>query len=124
LSPPPFAKPLNKSSRLPIEASIELGVIFQASLSNTSRWLTNQSDREIHVAKIEGSCECVDVRLSKSRIASGERVLAQCTYDGTKEPTFVGALAIDVILTNSEGNRIGKIDVSVEVRSKNDFPEI
>jgi len=97
-----------------------LGVVFQGESTRINQWVRNQSDKEIHTAKIEKSCECLDVRLSKSQIASGERVLAHFTYNGTKEPDFVGSLLIEVTFSDENEKNVGRIEVPIEVLSKKD----
>ena len=118
----PTVKPSGTSALLPIQDTVDLGILFQGESTVFDRWLKNTSGREVHVDKIEKSCECVDMKLSKSHLAPGERVLGVFTYDGNKELDFVGALAIEISLLDVEGNKAGRIEVPVEVVSKKEFP--
>lgn len=114
--------PSNAAAPLPIRATIELGVIVQGGSSRINQWLKNQSDKEIHLTKIETSCDCLGVRLSKTILAPRDRTLACFTYDGSQEPDFVGSLLIEVTFSDGNGLSVGKIEVPVEVLSMEDYP--
>ena len=105
------------SSVLPIQATVNLGVIFQGESSQIKQWLKNHSDKPIRIAQIFTSCECLEVHLSQLEIARGQKVLATFQYDGAKEPDFVGALQIEVTFADSDGNTVGRFNVPLEVVS-------
>lgn len=107
-----------KQESLPIRATIDIGVVFQGEIVQTNWWIRNQSDNPISIAKIEKSCECVDLNFTKIGVLPGKKVLVQITYDAAKEPDFAGALQIEVVLSDESGNKIGLILVSVEVAPK------
>ena len=107
------ARPKTESS--PIQATIDLGVIYQGESAGTNRWVQNQSDKSIRIEKIETSCECVSLKFSKDEISPGEKILAQVSYNGEKEPDFVGALQIQVTLLDDNRHNVGIIQVPVEV---------
>jgi hypothetical protein len=103
---------------LPIHATVDLGVIIQGESVQTNRWIRNQGDKPIRIAKIEKSCECVDLKIIQSEIQPGEKAFVQISYDGAKEPDFTGALQIEVTLLEDSGQSLGSIQVPVEVVSK------
>lgn len=107
------AKPQTDAS--PIQATIDLGVIYQGEPAGTNRWIQNQSNKSIRIEKIETSCECVNLKFSKEEISPGEKVLAHVSYDGAKEPDFVGALQIQVTVLDDNRHNVGIIQVLVEV---------
>ncbi len=109
-------------TNLPIEARIDLGVIEQGESARMSQWIRNQSDREIFIAKVEKSCECLDIKIASPELKPSGRSLIHLSYDGTKEPDFVGGLQIEVTLLNDQGNCVGKIEVPVEVVKPNSVP--
>lgn len=104
-----------RMNKLPIEAKIDLGVIFSTESVVTNRWIRNQSDKPIHIAKVEKSCECIDLKLADFSLEPGKKVLAQVSYDGGKEPDFLGGLDIELTLLDEQGQKIGRINVPVEV---------
>ena len=71
-------RPSNASSSLPIQATVDLGVIVQGESSSINQWVRNRSDKDVHAAKTEKSCECLDVRLSAKLVVSG------CSWVGMK----------------------------------------
>ena len=99
-----------------------MGVIEQGDSSRISQWIRNQSDHEIQIAKIEKSCECLDVKIVSPQIKPGGRSLIHLSYDGAKEPEFVGGLQIEVTLFNDLGECVGKIEVPVEVVKPSSLP--
>ena len=113
-----FGTGSKSSESIPLKAVIDLGVIIQGESTETNRWIVNQSDKPILIAKIERSCECLEVRFPKPDIAPGQKALAQLVYDGAKEPDFKGSLQIEVTLSDETGNKIGVIQVPVEVVPK------
>jgi hypothetical protein len=94
--------------------------VIQGETAQIRQWVRNPSDQQIVIAKIEKSCECLDVRLKSMQIAPGDRVLADFVYDGAKEPDFLGSLLIDVKLLDEKGSSIGRIDVSIDVVASKD----
>ncbi len=108
----------NDSSSLPVQATVQLGVISQGASTRFANWIRNQSNRAIHNVTVNTSCECLDVSLAQTTIEAGERVLAHFTYNGGKEPDFVGSLLIEVNLSDRNGQQVGKIDVPIEVISQ------
>lgn len=124
-SPSPSVRTENSTiapSSLPISAIVELGVVVQGKSSQINQWIQNRSNDEIHATTIEKSCGCLEVRLSKSRMAPGERVLGHFSYDGEKEPEFVGSLVIEVGFSDANGKKVGKTEVLVEVIKRKDIP--
>lgn len=111
----PNENPSSTPSALPIEAKIDLGVIVKGESTTFQQWVSNKGDKPVLVANIYTSCECVNVRLSKSQIAPSERVIAQCSYDGKKAPDFLGSLLIEITLYDENGNKVGRIEVPLEV---------
>lgn len=115
-TPPPAAAPAaSPTSSLPVKAKLDLGVAFQGESARLNAWIKNQSDHEIQMTRIEKSCECLEVTLSRTKLAAGERALVRLHYDGAKEPDFLGSLLIDVQLNDDSGNKVGQIDVPIEV---------
>lgn len=119
----PNENPSGTPASLPIEATIHLGVIVQGESTTFKQWVSNKGDKPVHVANIYTSCECVNLRLSKSQIAPGERVIALCSYDGKKEPDFLGSLLIEITISDENGNKVGRIEVPLEVISETDHPQ-
>ncbi len=105
-----------------IRATIDLGVIIQGKSCAMNRWIRNDGDHPIHIVKIDKSCDCLDIRLSRSQLAPGERTLAYCSYDGSHELDFVGSLAIVVTLYDKKGSELGVINVPIEVVRDLDIP--
>jgi hypothetical protein len=115
-TPAPVAAPAASTSpTLPVKATMDLGVVFQGESARLNAWIKNHSDHEIQATQIEKSCECLEVTLSRTKIAPGERVLVRLHYDGAKEPDFLGSLLIDVQLNDDSGKNVGQIDVPIEV---------
>ncbi len=96
---------------------MDLGVVVQGQSAKLSSRIKNQSTNPVQVSKIESSCECLEVRFSRTRISPGESVLAHAHYDGVREPEFVGALQIEVQLIDDKGTKVGQIDVPIAVRA-------
>lgn len=109
------ALPNSTQKGLPLQGKFDLGVIFQRDSVRMNRWIKNQSDHAVEVTQIEKSCECLEVKLSPTKIGPGERTLAQLHYDGTKEPDFMGSLLIEVKLNDDKGNNVGLVEVPIEV---------
>lgn len=114
----PAARRVERTPSLPVEAMIDLGVILQGESSQINQWVRNQSDTQIEVAKVEKSCECLDIRLDKQQFKAGERTLCHLSYDGAKEPDFVGSLQIEITLLAADGQKVGLIQVPVQVIPK------
>ena len=100
---------------LPIQETVDLGVVFQGQLTTFHQWIKNRSDQEILVERINVSCDCLSVQLSKKRIAPQGRVLVSFNYDGAKEPEFTGSLAIAVEFTGADRRKFGVITASIDV---------
>jgi hypothetical protein len=49
------------------------------------------------------------------QIPAGGRVLAEVLYDGSKEPDFVGSLQIEANLLDDKGQKVGVIQIPIEV---------
>lgn len=106
-----------KSSEMPIKGRIDLGVISPGATTRYSQWIFNQSDSEINVSTVETSCECLTAQISKSQLKIGDKLLIHLTYDGTKEPDFVGELQLEVTLKEGTGKIVGAIVIALEVAS-------
>ena len=63
--------PAKSQAILPLRATIDLGVIDKVQSVELSTWIKNQSKISVQASKIESSCECLEVRLSQTRIAFG-----------------------------------------------------
>ncbi|MDB5342744.1 MAG: hypothetical protein JWP89_1121 [Schlesneria sp.] len=107
-----------RQSTLPLQATIDLGVIVQGKSVETNRWIRFQSDKPIRITKIEKSCECIDVKFPQMKILPGEKILAHISYDGAKEPEFVGSLEIEVKLFDEKNDQIGLLKLPVEIISQ------
>jgi len=88
--------PSDDTLSLPVKATIDMGVITQGESTRIRQWIQNRTASDLQVVKVDKSCDCLDVHMSKVRLAPGERALAQFIYDGKKDPEFVGSLRIEV----------------------------
>lgn len=104
-----------KQPAYPIHAQIDLGVLIQGESAVTHQWIKNSSEKPVTIAKVEKSCDCVDLVPAEPEIAPNQRVLAKITYDGAKEPDFVGSLQVELKLLDSSGTQIGLIQIPIEV---------
>lgn len=104
-----------KQSAYPIQAQIDLGVLIQGESAVTHRWIKNSSEKPVTIAKVDKSCDCVDLVPAESEIAPNQRALAKITYDGAKEPDFVGSLQVELKLLESDGTQIGLVQIPIEV---------
>jgi len=114
-TPPARSSSSAAQATLPLGAKIDLGVIVQGKSAELSCWIRNQGTGDLQLSKIESSCECLEIHLSKMHIAAGERILAHAHYDGAKESDFAGSLQIEVQLIDDKGTKVGQIDVPIEV---------
>lgn len=112
----PATSTTNRNTKpLPIQATIDLGVLYQGESAQSNRWITNQSDKPITIGKVQTSCECVNLQFDHQAIEAGEKALAHISYDGTKEPDFIGSLQVQITLTDSQDQTVGIVLVPVEV---------
>ena len=121
-TPPPKSGPTavpapqpEKQESVAFGETFDLGVIYQRESARRNGWVKNRTGKPIQIVRIEASCECLDVQLSKFEIAPGDRALAQLHYDGMKEPDFVGSLQIEVNLIGDNDQKVGTIQVPIEV---------
>lgn len=103
------------SSGLPLQATIELGVVKQGESARLSVWVTNKGKQTIEAATLKSSCECLSIDVSPQQIEAGQRSLVNAHYDGTKEPDFVGSLHIEVEVLDPAGKKVGEFTVPIEV---------
>jgi hypothetical protein len=75
----------------------------------------------VDVARIETSCDCLDIRLPRRVIGPSEKVLARASLDLTKEPDFLGGLAIEVKGVTSSGTVAFSLVVNVTVWPREEF---
>ena len=104
-----------KQPAYPIQAQIDLGVLIQGESAVTHRWIRNSGEKPVTISKVDKSCDCVDLVPAEPEIAPNQRVLAKITYDGAKEPDFVGSLQVELKLTDSSGTQIGLVQIPIEV---------
>lgn len=117
-TPPPARQPGGNASTpsgLPLQTTIELGVVKQGESARLSVWVTNKSKQAVDAATLKTSCECLSINVSPQQIEAGKRALVNAHYDGAKEPDFVGSLHIEVEVLDPAGKKIGEITVPVEV---------
>lgn len=100
---------------VPIQKTMDLGVLVQGESTQFRQWIRNESEHQVEVTNIEKSCDCIDVKIAESRIASRDKTLVVVTYDSSKEPDFTGGLVIEVSLWDAKRTQVGKISVPVEV---------
>ena len=103
------------SSGLPLQGTIELGVVKQGESARLSVWITNKGQQAIEAATLKSSCECLSIDVSPQQIEAGKRALVNAHYDGAREPDFVGSLHIEVEVLDPAGKKVGEITVPVEV---------
>lgn len=115
IAPSVGGSPKKSQALLPLQATIDLGVVIQGNSVELRSWVKNQSDKSVQVSIIESSCECLELKLSQKQVEPGERVLAHARFDGAREPAFVGALQIEVQLFDEKGMKTGKIEIPIEV---------
>lgn len=109
---------------MPVQEKIDLGVVVQGETGQITKWVRNRSDKHIHVADMNKTCECIDVRMSRTQIAANGQVLVDFSYDGAKENDFSGSLVIEVQLSDRAGKALGTLEVSVEVVSKKAYSSL
>lgn len=103
------------SAKWPLQATIDLGVVRQGQVASLNFWLKNSGKSPIEVSKIQGSCECLELKLSQPLIEPGQRALAEARYDGAREPDFVGSLQIEVELLDAKATKVGQVNIPIEV---------
>lgn len=104
-----------KQPAYPIHTQVDLGVLIQGESAVTHRWIKNTSEKPVTIAKVDKSCDCVDLVPAESEIAPNQRVLAKITYDGAKEPDFVGSLQVELKLLDGDGTQVGLVQIPIEV---------
>ena len=107
----------------PLMTKLDLGVIVQGKSAALGCWVTNNGKNPVQVSKIESSCDCLTVTLSKQQIAPGEKILVTASYDGAKEAEFVGSLQIEVNLFDDNQTKVGQIEIPIEVISSDNSSE-
>jgi len=112
-----------KTLLTPSATTIDLGIVPQAGREQETFSLTNCGTKPVEISKIETSCDCLDIRLSRRVIGPSEKLLATTSLDLSKEPNFLGGLAIEVKGLTGSGDPAFSIVVDVTVRPREEFPE-
>jgi hypothetical protein len=103
---------------------IDQGVVPQGACGVEFFSVTNRSATAISVARIKSSCECAEVKLSRSTIGPGETVTGLATLDLAQSPDFVGGLAAEIAAHRSSGAELFRVEVRAEVIPRDDFTGI
>ena len=111
----------NHSLLTPSSQTIDLGIVPQAGREQETFSLTNPTAEPVQIARIESSCDCLEIRLLATEVPPAGKVLAQARLDLSKEPEFIGSLAIQVNGLTGSGVVAFSIVINVSVRPRKEF---
>ncbi len=101
--------------------SVELGIVPQAGREQETFSISNAGSNVVEIAKVETSCDCLDVELSRRIAKPGEKLLGVVKLDLAKEPGFTGNLAIEVKGLAKTGELAFSVSVLVTIRPPAEF---
>jgi hypothetical protein len=96
--------------------TLDFGIVPQGSQQRLFFELSNASDEPIELDRIETSCECLEMTVSRMRLSAGEAVLACAKLDLAVAPRFTGGLGIEVRGYAQDGLLVFAINIDADVR--------
>ncbi len=105
----------------PSSKTIDLGFVPQAGQEQETFSLSNTGTKPVDIAKIETSCDCLELRFPRRTIGPSEKILVRAKLDLTKEPQFLGGLGIVLKGQTCAGETVFFALVTVPVCPPNEF---
>ncbi len=103
---PPSASPQQTTRASVVALStlrLEFGTVQAGSVVESVVYVTNKGPEALEIAMVDSTCDCVTFTLPRRDIAAEERIAAKVQLDLSREPEFVGRLAVDVRGVDAEG---------------------
>jgi hypothetical protein len=94
--------------------TMDFGEVKQGCRAENAVTITNNSDSEFAVDRVESSCDCLTLLVPTKPLKPGEQATVKFVLDMSREPEFVGGLRLTVTITDN-ANRPHQLSADVSV---------